>query len=142
MRRVRKFHRNTVNYWTTLPKIYSVERIKQTFRVSRTFYCMLSKIEHRIRRVVESPINPDKRLAIFSWCLAREDYLYTIREMVGLAESTVCEIVVEVCAAILRIRYKKHCWTWMLNGNFHMLLLGLTEVNMKFSWTFRYDVSC
>ena len=29
------------------------------------------------------------------------NYLYTIAEMVGLAESTVCQIVVEVCKAIV-----------------------------------------
>ena len=67
-----------------------------------TFYFVLSKIEHRIRKefFVEAPINPDQRLAICLYCLARGDYFYTIREMVGLAESTVCQRVVEVCTAI------------------------------------------
>ena len=104
MRRARRFHRNNVNWWTKFSKTYSDERFKQTFRVSRTtFYFILSKIEHKIRKefVFEAPINPDQRLAICLYRLARGDYLYTIGEMVGLAESTACQIVVEVCTAII-----------------------------------------
>ena len=64
---------------------------------------VLSKIEYRIRKefVVKAPINPDKRLAICLYCLAWGDYLYTIGEMVGLAESTLCQIVVGVCTVII-----------------------------------------
>ena len=68
-----------------------------------TFYFLLSKIEHRIRQefVVKVPINPDQRLAVCLYRLPRGDYLYTIVEMAGLAESTVCQIVVEVCTVII-----------------------------------------
>ena len=68
-----------------------------------TFYLVLSKIEHGICKgfVVKAPINPDQRLAICLYRLARGDYLYTIGEMVRLAESTVCQIVAEVCTAII-----------------------------------------
>ena len=67
-----------------------------------TFYYVLSIIEHRIRKefFVEAPTNRDKRLAICLYRLARGDYIYTIGEMVGLAESTLCQIVVEVCTTI------------------------------------------
>ena len=51
--------------------------------------------------VVKAPINPDQRLAISLYGLTRGDYPYTIGKMVGLAESTVCQIVVEVCTAII-----------------------------------------
>ena len=68
-----------------------------------TFYFVLSKIEHRICKefVVEAPINPDQRLAICLYRLAKGDHIYVIGEMVGLAESTVCQIVVEVCTVII-----------------------------------------
>ena len=104
MRRAGRFQRNNINWLTTVSKTYSDERIRQTFQVSRTtFYFVLSKIEHRICKefVVEAPINPDQRLAICLYCLARGDYLYMIGEMVRLAESTVFQIVVEVCTAII-----------------------------------------
>ena len=104
MRRARRFQRNSVNWWTTVSKTYSDKRFRQTFRVSRTtFYFVLSKIERRIRKefVVEAPINPDQRLAICFYRLARGDYLYMIGEMVGQAESTLCQTVVEVCTAII-----------------------------------------
>ena len=104
MRRARRFQKNSVNWWTTVSKTYSDKRFRQTFRVSRTtFYFVLSKIERRIRKefVVEAPINPDQRLAICFYRLARGDYLYTIGEMVGQAESTLCQTVVEVCTAII-----------------------------------------
>ena len=48
----------------------------------------------------EAPINPDKRLAICLYLLARGDYLYTIGEMVRLEESTVCQKVVKICTKI------------------------------------------
>ena len=66
-------------------------------------YFVLSKIDHRIRTefVVEAPINPDQRLATCLYSLAMGDCLYAIGEMVGLAESTVCQIVTEVCTAII-----------------------------------------
>ena len=51
-------------------------------------------------KVNKAPINPDQRLAISLYGLTRGDYPYTIGKMVGLAESTVCQIVVEVCTAI------------------------------------------
>ena len=89
MKRARRFRRNNVNWWTTVSKAYLDERFRQTFRVSRTtFYFVLSKIDHRIRKefVVEAPMNPGQRLVLCLYHLARGDYLYSIEEMVGLAE--------------------------------------------------------
>ena len=67
-RRFRRFYRNNKNWWETVSQTYSQKRFIHTFRVSRTK-------EYR---------------------LGRGDYLYTIAEMVGLAESTVFQIVVKV----------------------------------------------
>ena len=41
------------------------------------------------------------RLGICLYRLARGDYMYTIGEMAGVAESTVCKIVIEVCEDIV-----------------------------------------
>ena len=103
-RRFRRFYRNNKNWWETVSQTYSQKRFKHTFRVSRiTFNFILSKIQHRIQKecVTEKPIPPEQRLAICLYRLGRGDYLYTIAEMVGLAEPTVCHIVVEVCKAIV-----------------------------------------
>ena len=54
---------------------------------------MLSKIQHRIKKeyVTEEPIPPKQKLAICLYRLGRGDYLYAIAEMVGLADSAVCQ---------------------------------------------------
>ena len=72
--------------------------------------------------------------------LGRGDYLYTTAEMVGLAESTVCQIVVEVCKAIVDELwseavdhhfpksdedFKEKLLIWMQSGNLLMLFLVL-----------------
>ena len=40
------------------------------------------------------------RLAICIYKLTRVDFNYTIAEMAGVAESTVCQIIIDVCRAI------------------------------------------
>ena len=65
-------------------------------RVSRTtFNFVLSKIQHRVQKeyATEEPIPPEQRLAICFYRLGHGDYLCTIAGMVGLAESTVCQIM-------------------------------------------------
>ena len=58
-----------------------------------SFNFILSKIQHRIQKEYQ---------------LGRGDYLYTIAEMVDLAESAVCQIVVEVCKAIWSEAVDRH----------------------------------
>ena len=95
-RRFQRFYRNNKNWWETVSqKRISQKRFKHTFRVPRTtFNFILSKIQHIIQKeyVTEEPILPEQRLAICLYQLGRGDYLYTIAEMVGLAELTVCQI--------------------------------------------------
>ena len=138
MRRVRRFQRNNAKQWTTVSNTYSDERFKQIFRVSRTTsYFVLSKFEHKIRKgfVVEAPINPDQRLAICLCRLARGDYLYAIGEMVGLAESTVCQIVAEVCTAII-----EELWSETVEINFAKTNDEFKEklLDMDAEWQFPY----
>ena len=47
-------------------------------------------------------VSPGCRLAICLYRLARGDYLFTISEMTGYGVATVCQIVLEVCAAIVK----------------------------------------
>ena len=109
-RRFPRFYGNNKSWWETVSQTYFQKRFKHTFRVSRTtFNCILSKIRDRIQKeyVTEEPIPPEQRLAICLYRLGRGDYLYTITEMVGLAESTVCQITVEVCKAIVDRHFSK-----------------------------------
>ena len=92
---------------------------------------------HRIRKelVVEAPINPDQRLAICLYRLARGDYLYTIGDMVGLAESTACRIVVEVCTAII-----EELWSETVDTHFPKTNDEFKEklLDMDAEWQFPY----
>ena len=94
-------HRRWFNFvWTT----YSDERLKKTFRVSRTtFNFIVQRIRHFLKRdgINEEPISPECRLAVCLYRLARGDYYYTKAEMTGLGVSTVCTIVNEVTKAIV-----------------------------------------
>ena len=82
---------------------FSEARFKKTFRISRdTFSWILSKIDDDIKKedTGKGCIEPNERLAICLYRLTRGDYLFSIGELFGYAECTVCEIVIEVCVAI------------------------------------------
>ena len=99
-KRFRRLPRSNTFWWESVWKNYSDDRFKQTFRLSRsTFTFVLSQIRHKLveEYVAEEPISPEKRLGICLYRLARGDYMYTMVETVGLAESTVCKIIKEVC---------------------------------------------
>ena len=50
---------------------------------------------------MEKPISAEMRLTVCLFRLGRGDYHYTLGEMCGIAESTVCQIVIEVSRAIV-----------------------------------------
>ena len=109
-RRFRIFYRNNKNWWETVLQRYSKKRFKYTFKVSRTtLNFILSKIQHRIPKeyVTKDSIPPKQTLPICLYRLGHGDYLYTIAEMVGLAESTVCQIAVEVSKTIVDRHFLK-----------------------------------
>ena len=140
-RRFRRFYRNNKNWWETVSQTYSQERFKHTFRVSRaTFNFILSKIQHRIRKeyVTEEPIPPEQRIAICLYRLGRGDYLYTIAEMVALAESTVCQIVVEVSKATV-----EELWSEAVDHRFPKSDEDFIEklLDMDAEWQFPYAFS-
>ena len=94
-RRFFRLPRSNTFWWESVWNNYSDDRFKQTFRLSRsTFTFVLSHIRHKVVKeyVAEEPISAEKRLGICLYRLAR-DYLYTVAEMLGLAESAVCKIV-------------------------------------------------
>ena len=55
--------------------------------------------------VKEEPISPEKRLAICLLRLGKGDYNHAISELVGVGESTVCNVTEEVCKSLI-----KHLW--------------------------------
>ena len=90
--------------------VYSEDRFKKTFRVSRaTFRYILSRIKHKLERktLCEDPVSPECRLGLCLYRLGRGDYFYTISEMCGLGRSTVSTIVGEVCEAIVSCMWKE-----------------------------------
>ena len=119
--------------WNT----YSDTRFKKTFRVSKaTFDFILGRIEHDLQRdtVAEEPIPPAFRLAVCLYRLARGDYFYTIAEMTGLGNSTVCGIVSEVTKKLSTIsgvtkssdtfqgtkrNFGRKFWIWRNFGSSH-----------------------
>ena len=108
--------RSNTFWWGSVWNNYSDDRFKKTFHLScSTFTSVLSNIRHKfiIEYVADEPISPEKRLEICLYRLAREDYLYAVAEMVGLAESTVCKIVTEVYNAIL-----ENLWTDAVDRHF------------------------
>ena len=50
---------------------------------------------------MEKTISAEMRLTECLFRLGRGDYHYTLGEMCGIAESTVCQIVIEVSRAIV-----------------------------------------
>ena len=105
----RRFTRNR-GWWDTVKNSYNEEIFKEMFRMSRgTFYYILGKIEPVIVKEhnVEAPIPPDMRLAIYIYKLTRGDYNYTIAEMAGVAKSTVCQIIIDVCKAIAEMLWEE-----------------------------------
>ena len=75
---------------------YLDKRFCGTFQISKgTFSFILRRIRHVLERdtINEQRISPECRLGICLHRLGREDYYYTIAEMVGLGVTTVCSIV-------------------------------------------------
>ena len=109
-RSCRRLPRNN-GWWENVINNYSDARFKEMFRMTKgTFYYILSKIEHRIEKnsvTVEAPIPSDMRLAICLYKLTRGDYHYTISEMTGIGEATVCRIIIDVCETIVEVLWKE-----------------------------------
>eukprot|EP00794_Sanderia_malayensis_P014835 gene14835-16374_t len=96
-RKIRSLSRNT-DWWNKVPQDYSDQRFKKIFQVSKgTFKYVLETIKNDISKetVTEEPISPEKRLSICLLPLGRGDYNHTISELVGVGESTVCNVTEE-----------------------------------------------
>lgn len=103
LRACRRLSRNG-GWWELVWSTYSDERFKKTFRLSRdTFQLILGRCYESLKKetIAEEPISPECRLAVCLYRLGRGDYLYTIAELAGIGESTLCGIVVEVCQLIV-----------------------------------------
>ena len=113
-----------------------------------TFFFVLSKIDHRIRKefVVEAPMNPDQSLALCLYRLAVLRLSLHNRRDGWTSRISCMPKVVEVCTTIIKelwletveIHFPKtndefkekllDNGNFLLNGNFRVLLLQLTEV--------------
>ena len=79
----------------------------ENFRISReTFLFICEKLRPHIERQntrLRRAISVEKRLAITLWCLATCSEYRTIGHLFGVARCTVCVIVHDTCAAIVRV---------------------------------------
>ena len=99
----RRLRRNG-GWWDLVWTTYSDERFKKTFHVSKgTFQFILERLYASLKKetVTEEPISPECRLAVCLYRLGRGDYIYTISELAGIGESTVCGIIIEVFQLIV-----------------------------------------
>ena len=115
IRSCRRLVRNN-GWWNLVWTTYSDKRFQNTFRVSkRTFLIILSQIRTELEKngLTEDPVSPECRLGICLYRLGRGDYYYTISELTGLGVSTVCDIVIEVCNAIV-----KNLWNSAVHSKF------------------------
>ena len=111
-RSYRRLVRNT-GWWENVWNNYSEAQFKKTFRISGvTFRYILDRIEPILARqtLIEDLISPDERLTICLYQLGREDYYYTIAELVGRGVSTVSSIVEEVSQVLVN-----HLWNDCFN---------------------------
>ena len=106
----RRLRRNG-GWWELVWTTYSDERFKKTFCVSKsTFQCILERLYASLKKetVMEEPISPECRLAVCFYRLGRGDYIYTISELAGIGESTVCGIIIEVCQLIVENSWQEY----------------------------------
>ena len=116
-RSCRRLQRNT-GWWEMVWSEYSDARFKETLRISRgTFLYILDQIKPQLTRecLSEIPHSPEFRLAICLYRLSRGDYYFTIAEMTGIGEATVCVIVIEVCAAIVQVMWNSEVFSLFPN---------------------------
>ena len=75
----------------------------ENFRMSKqTFWYLCMSALQRHDTVMCQSISLEKRVAIALWCLATPTEYKTIGHLFGVARSSVCEVVHEVCAAIVQ----------------------------------------
>ena len=115
---------------------YDDARFKETLRVSRgTFLYILDAIRPDPEResVGGSPLSTELRLGICLYRLAIGDYYYTIAEMAGIGEATVCTTVIEVCKSIIN-----NLWTSAVASIFPKIENEFREamITMKEHWQF------
>ena len=102
IRSCRRLPRNK-GWWETVSRQYCDKRFNFFFRVSKeTFYFLVEKLQI-LRRdtIAEEPISVEERLAVTLYRLGCGSYYHTLSEMSGIAESTICKIVPEVCSTLV-----------------------------------------
>lgn len=138
-RSCRRLPRNN-GWWDMVWNVYSEDRFKKTFRVSRaTFRYILSRIKHKLERktLCEDPVSPECRLGLCLYRLGRSDYFYIISEMCGLGRLTVSTIAGEVCEAIVSCMWKECVTAYMpVTEDLKNKMLDMEELwQFPFSWS-------
>ena len=108
------------------------------FRMSRdTFHYILGKIEPVIvkKHNFGTPIPPDIQLAICIYKLTRGDYYYPIAEMAGVAESTVFQIIIDVCKAVAETLWEESVESHFLESKEEF---QESMITMGSEWQFPY----
>ena len=102
-RSVRRLQRNS-GWWNLVWETYSEERFKKTFRVTKdTFKFIQDRTYNLLKKqsITEDAIPPECRLGVCLYRLGRGDYYYTLAELSGLGEATICLIVIDVCQILV-----------------------------------------
>ena len=141
-RSCRRFERSC-DWWKNVWDTYSDERFRKNFHITRgTFAYINEKIQHLLIKdtVAKDPISPEKRLATCLYRLGRGDYIHTIAELTGLGISPVCNIVTEVCEAIVEVFWKDHADKHFLkNADDYKESLIMSDSLWQFPFCFRAD---
>ena len=84
----------------------------ENFRMSKeTFTYLCQQLSSSLKRqdtVLRRAISVQKRVAVTLWCLATPCEYRTVAHLLGIARSTVCEIVKETCTLIVTTLLHKY----------------------------------
>lgn len=102
----------------------------ENFRISRqTFVFICEKLRPSIERQntrFRKSVSVEKRLAITLWCLATCAEYRSITHLFGVARCTVCVIVHDTCAAIVRVLLP-HYIKFPVEDDLEFVINGFTE---------------
>ncbi|XP_056155569.1 uncharacterized protein zmp:0000000634 isoform X2 [Lampris incognitus] len=98
-------------FWSSVLENFGDEQWLCLFRMSRrTFELLVTELEPSLKKQTTNyrePIEPRRRLAVALWWFATACEYRTIASLFGVGISTVCILVREVTAAILRNLYRR-----------------------------------
>ena len=76
-----------------------------------TFLYICNRLSPKLERsdtVMRRPLSVQSRVALCLWCLATPTEYHTIVYLFGIGQSTVCDIIHEICRAIVKVLMKEY----------------------------------